>query len=169
MKKTTSGFTLIELTIVIMAISAASAILVITFKINIQISRDTVRKSNVNIVANTIKLNRIGQTDTEIKNSKSNIISILQSNLVSLPKAESENHYYYGYSAKKDDFFVIVCGENDEEFFVAGTNKGIIAANSVYAGNSCQKNLVPVKNRNYPMNKKAPNTRLDAYLIYQLS
>lgn len=159
------GFTIIELTIAILALSIVSVVLVFPFESNINMTRDVVRKSNVNLMANLIKLDQIF-SDKKYKIDKNEVLNIFRKNMVSLPKIESNNHYFYGHSAKKSDFFVVVCSESRENFFIAGTNGGQKDLDIIYPAKACKNNLIPVGERFVPV--KNSQNELDSYIIYQI-
>ncbi len=163
MKKT--GFTMIELTISILVISIILVLLIFPFRKNLQITRDTVRKTNVSMMANIIKLNQI-DARPKYHISKKKVLQIFRENLISLPKIESDNHYYYGHSTVSEDFFVVVCKESRENFFIAGTDGGKEALSAIYPKKACENGNIPIGERFIPLkNSRKP---IDSYLVYRI-
>jgi len=159
------GFTIMELTIAIMAVSVVSLILVFPFDGNINTVRDTARNSNVNLMANIIKLDQIS-ANKKYRIEKKEVLGIFRGNSMKLPSIESDNHYFYGHSTKKEDFFVVVCSESREKFFIAGTNGGKDDLAVIYQKKACENNSIPVGERFVPI--KNSDKELDSYIIYQV-
>lgn len=159
------GFTIMELTIAIMVVSIVSLFLVFPFGRNLDITRDTSRKSNVNLMANIIKLDQVSN-NKKYYIEKNEVLNIFRKNMVSLPKIESNHHYFYGHSTQKSDFFVVVCSESRENFFMAGTNGGKKDLDIIYPAKACKNNLIPVGERFVPV--KNSQNELDSYIIYQI-
>jgi hypothetical protein len=115
-----------------------------------------------------VRLDRVKQEKSNYNLNKIQVKEILNKNSINIIEAEAGKHYFYGYSAKKEDFFVVVCGEENLEFFVKGTPSGIIAARTKSADDVCDGSSEPIKERSAPLDNSAPDTNLDAYTIYQL-
>jgi len=159
------GFTIMELTIAILAISVVSIILIFPFKNNLKIARDSVRRENVNMMASIIKYDQI-PNEHKYQISKKEVLKIFQENLVKLPIIESNNHYFYGHSTTSEDFFVVVCSESREKFFVAGTTQGKEDLSVIYPKQACENGSIPVGERFFPL--KNPTKPIDSYLVYKI-
>jgi prepilin-type N-terminal cleavage/methylation domain-containing protein len=168
MIKKQNGFTIIELTIVILALSVLSLFLIFPIEMNLIKARDTVRKSNITMIANIIKLNGISENNGKYDIPKDKIRQIIQKNTTSFPSVVSDKHYFYGHSNKGEDFFVIICSEKNEEFFIKGTVNGEKAVSFSFPWKTCENNSIPVAERFVPLNKKAPTTSLNSYVIYKI-
>lgn len=167
--KNFAGFTIIELVVVIIVIAMLSTIAIALFQNHLKRGRDSFRKSNVDTIATLVKLDRIKQEESGFDLIKPELLEVLRKNSINSIVSASGHEYFYGYSAKKEDFFAVVCGEVDREFFVEGTPAGIMAVRSKNAVDVCDGSSVPIKERPAPLDSNALNTDLDAYTIYQLS
>jgi len=154
-----------ELTISIMAVSVVSLILVFPFEANLDITHDTARNSNVNLMANIIKLDQVS-ANKKYNIEKREVLEIFRENSMKLPSIESDNHYFYGHSTKKEDFFIVVCAESREKFFIAGTRGGKDDLAVIYPPKACQNNSIPVGERFVPV--KNSDKEIDSYIVYQI-
>ena len=160
---------MIELMVVIVIIAMLTTIAVAIFQNHLQKGRDSFRKSEVDTVATLVRLDRVKSEQNNYDLNKTQVFQILKKNSVHSLQAKADKHYFYGYSAKKDNFFVVVCGEENSEFFVKGTPEGIIAVRSVDPADVCDGSSVPIKERNAPLDPNSADTNLDSYTIYELS
>ncbi len=154
-----------ELTIAILAVSVVSIILVLPFKNNLKITRDTVRQENVNMMASIIKYDQIS-SEHKYQISKQEVWKIFQANLAKLPQIESDNHYFYGHSTTSEDFFVVVCSESREKFFVAGTDQAKSDLSLIYPKSACENGSIPIGERFSPV--KDSDKPIDSYLVYKI-
>ena len=162
------GFTVMELMVIIVVIAMMSTISVASYKNYLEKGLDISRKTNIENFTKIIKMDRIVKNKNNFNLLKTQIINIGNNHSIEIPKAKDNKHYFYGYSAKKENFFLIVCGENNK-FFVNGTTEGIKAANSVDSNIACDGSIAPIKNRAEPLSTDASENNLDSYTIYELS
>ncbi len=160
------AFTIIELTIAILAVSVVMVFLLFPFQKNLEISRDSVRQSNVNLMANIIKYDQI-YAKNKYQISKAKVLEIFRKNLKTLPQIESNNHYFYGHSTKSEDFFVVVCSESRENFFVAGTTQAQKDLSLIYPAQACKNGEIPIGERFFPV-KNPASEPLESYLVYKI-
>ena len=166
--KNLAGFTIVELVIVIIVVAMLSTIAIAVFQNHLRNGRDSFRKSNVDTIATLVKLDRLKKQASNYNLIKAEVRDILDNNSMNVISAESNKHYFYGYSEQKENFFVVVCGEEDW-FFVEGTPAGIMAVRSKDPAAVCDGSSVPIKERPSPLDMNVPETNLDAYTIYKLS
>ena len=164
-----AGFTMIELMVTIIIIVILSTVSVVVFQNHLKSGRDSLRKTNVDSVVTMIRLNRITEEKSNYDLSKAQVFGILNNKTINIPKAQSGHEYFYGYSAKKENFFIVVCGEAESEFFVEGTPAGVMAVRSKNPTDVCDGSSVPIKVRTAPLDLNTTETNIDAYTIYKLS
>ncbi len=163
-----TGFTMIELIVVIVVIAILSTISVAFFQNYLRKGRDSFRKSTVDTIATLVRLDRLKKEKDNFDLNKAQVLTILKNNSVGSVDSAVDREYFYGYSAQKDDFFVVVCGESDE-FFVKGTPSGMIAVRTQNPVDVCDGSAVPIKERASALDPNADSENLDDYIVYQLS
>ena len=163
-----AGFTMIELIVVIVVIAMLSTIAVAVFRNHLQRGRDSFRKSTVDTIATLVRLDRLKKEEENFDLNKAQVLTILKNNSVGSVDSAADKHYFYGYSAQKKDFFVVVCGESDE-FFVKGTPNGMIAVHTQNPVDICDGSAVPIKERASALDPNADSKNLDDYIVYRLS
>jgi len=160
------GFTIMELAIVILVLSMILLFLVFPLKKNLDLSRNSVRKSNISLMASLIKLDQLPR-EKKYNISKQEVLKIFRENLKTLPVIEADNHYFYGHSTKKEDFFVVVCSESRENFFVEGTQQAKQDLSVIYPAKACKNGEIPVGERFFPVRNNSQHP-LDSYIIYKI-
>ncbi len=168
-RKKQTGFTMIELIVVIVIVAMLTTIAVVIFQNHLKRGRDSFRKSEVDTISTLVRLDRVKKEKNNFDLNKNQVLNILKTHSISGIKVEGDYHYFFGYSANKNDFFVVVCGEEEPKFFAKGTPNGIIAVNSSNPLEVCDGSSVPIKERALPLDDNAMSSSLDAYTIYQLS
>ena len=167
MKYKRYGFTLIELMVVLVMVGFLSTISVASYNDFMKKGRDSTRLVNVKNIAQIVKVDRASKNEGYYNLLKAQIVGIAQERAVKIPEPLGEKHYFYGYSAKKEDFFVAVCGENNE-ILAQGTIAGLKAVHSVDTEVACKTGEAPVKEQDI-VDENASAEDLDSYTIYQLS